>query len=171
MLKDKKVIGGIVIVVLLLLGGAFMLLGKRTSSNNVPTTPTMDVQVEKISPEELGLKMEVGSDTSCLVTRKNNQVKFTIDKASDIKNVIADLSYEADVPAAERLEGGNDRVVQSLEVEKSPSGGKIDSGFKLLGTCSKNVCRCDTGVSAVDIILKITKTDGKIFEAKDTLKF
>lgn len=170
MLKDKKVLIGIVIAVIIVLGAAYMLFGKKSNSSLEPTPEAQDQTVQSLSPEDIGLKMEAGSDASCLVTKKNNQVKFIVEKASDIKNVVGDISYEADVPASEKVEGGNDRVVQSLEVEKEAKNGKIDSGFKLMGTCSKNVCRCDTGVKSIDLILKITKTDGKIYEAKDTLK-
>lgn len=170
MLKDKRILVGFgVFIVLLVLGGGYYFLSQ--SSQKPVTKARSTYTIGKVSPQEIGLSIEMGSDASCLANKKNNQVKFTLDKGGEYKSVVGVFSYEADVSAQDRAEGAGDKITQSVEVDKDVNGDKVDSGFKLMGSCSKNVCRCDTGVSSVDLVLKLTKKDGSVYQSEKSLSF
>jgi hypothetical protein len=165
--------------VVLLLGGYFFLNAKSKAKPQVDQSANQQV-VQKLSPEDLGLSLTALAD--------NKAVKFTLTKIDGIKTIEYELTYEADSTAQEQSDGGDPRVQRGItgsvdfaSVGKNKSsagqadqevyvpGEKYQSAKLDLGSCSKNICRYDTGVKSVDLTLKIVKTDGKTYSAEEKL--
>lgn len=163
LLKQRKVQIAGVLVVLLLVGGYFLFFAKSKSASNV--TAQQDQVIQKLSNEELGLKLSISPN--------KEQVKFLISKATGIKSIEYQLTYEADSTADEIAQGGDARVQRGITGSSSVDSSKdsFDSGWLDLGSCSKNVCRYDKGVSSVNLTLKIVKNDGKTYQAESSLNF
>lgn len=163
MFKNRTVqIGlGVVLLVLIVVGGFFFVSNKNQSSTKQPTADTEQV-VQKLSPDDIGLTI-TPNDT-------NKSVKFVIAKPDGITSIEYQLTYDADSTAEEQSEGGEPRVQRGITGEaKITSGDTYTSPWLDLGSCSRNVCRYDTGVNSVDLTLKITKTDGKTYEVEKSL--
>lgn len=157
-MKDKKVIIIVgVIAFLLMIGGGLLVLSKNNTAEQANTAETaIDEDVyPTISPDELGLEME---------TVKNDKyIKFTINNTEGIENVEYEILYDA-------ISEGHE-VSQGLggDIKKSDiKGGKIVVEREL-GTCSTGgKCRFDEGVKEVKVVLKVTKSDGKTYQAEKT---
>ncbi len=163
MLKNKSVLiaVGVVVVVLLALG-AFYFVANRNAAE--PEEQSSETMVKTITPEEIGLSMSLTPD--------KKKVQFKIAKAQGIESIEYELVYEADSTAQEKSEGGEDRVQRGITGEADVESGasSYESEELDLGSCSRNVCRYDTGVTSVDITLKLTKNDGNIYNVEDTLQ-
>lgn len=159
-----------VIIILAVLAGLSLLLGGwlfmvNKSNSAVEDDGFIDEQVvEKMEASEIGLTMEANDS--------NKAVKFMIEKADGIKTIEYQVTYEADSTAAEQSEGGEARVQRGITGEAMIKGGEasFESDWLDLGSCSKNVCRYDTGVESVTLTLKIVKDDGKVYEVEQTLE-
>ncbi len=162
MFKDRRVqIGAAVVVILLLVTGFLLFAPKAEKQDDESLVETN--KVIKLSADELGLKLEAKSD--------GKAVKFIIEKAEGIESIEYSLSYEADSTASERSEGGLDRVQRGIIGEADVKGGaSFESEWLDLGSCSKNVCRYDSGVELVELDLKIEKADGKTYSAESNLE-
>jgi hypothetical protein len=162
-LKKKSVPIILGIVVLLVIGG----IGYFILSNNAKKTAQEDTfvdnSVQTLSPSAIGLKLEASPDSK--------KVRFTIASASDIKDIEYELTYDADSTAEERSEGSEARVKRGITGEESIKAGSstYQSSWLILGSQSANIVRYDTGVTSVGITLKITKTNGKIYQVQDSL--
>lgn len=161
--KKLALIGG-AIVLLLLLGGGYFVMNSGKSADQTPT-PALDTTIGTLSPEDIGLELVPSSD--------KKKIKIVVAKAEDIKELEYEVTYEADIPASEKLEGAEgertERGFGGEEVIKSGQT-KFESKFLDLGSCSKNVCRYDTGVEEINIIMKVTKRDGKIYQVEDSVQ-
>ncbi len=157
--RNNQIIAGVVIVLLLVSG--FLIFGGKSKSKAPETI--QDQSVQNISAEELGLTITAKPD--------NKAVKFAISKASSIKSIEYEVTYEADSTAAEQSEGGEPRVQRGITGDAKIDSGKgsYESDWLDLGSCSKNVCRYDSGVESVNLTLKIVKNDGKIYQAEKSL--
>lgn len=163
---DKKfLVIGVVIVVLLVAGGGFFIMSSGKKAAPQPTV-TQDQTVQDLSPKDIGLQL--------VMSYGNKRVKVVVGKASDIKNLEYDITYSADVPASELAPGE-----EAVKVERGfndqatikQGSAKYESKEFDLGSCSKSVCRYDTGVDSVSILMKVVKRDGKIYQVKDSIKF
>lgn len=153
MWKDKKILAIVVVIVLLLLSGAYFLIAGRNTSDETAADdePLVDQNVATLKPEEVGLTMEA--------LNNNKQVKFTIAKPDGITAVEYELTYTA----ADEQQRGVIGQIEDLQV-----GSQIESKPLDLGSCSSGVCKYDTGVKSVDLLLKVTKS-GKVYQVKDSL--
>lgn len=151
----------VVVVVILLLVSGFLLFGGKTKEK--PQETTQDQTVQKLSAEELGLTITAKPDRKA--------VKFAISKAKDIKSIEYEVTYEADSTAQEQSEGGEARVQRGITGDTKIKSGEssYESDWLDLGSCSKNICRYDSGVKSVSLTLKIVKNDGKTYQAEKTL--
>lgn len=116
--------------------------------------------VPTLSPDALGLVFEWNERPSAPA------VRFAIENASDIEHVEYEITYDAVV-------GGN-TVPQGLNGEvtsEDMSGDEIQIKYRELGTCSSGTCRYDQGVTGAKLILKVTKTDGKVYQTEKELTF
>lgn len=151
LLKNKKFVlaAGIVIILVIFLG-LFFLSGKSsTNQNNQDTTvlPTQ-IPVPTITADSLGLTLKAG------VPGKTVIVELT--SVAGISAIEYELSYTS--------KGGIPRgAIGQLDLTKKPVKKEIT-----LGTCS-DTCHYDEDVSNIKIVLRITKDDGKVYQAEQTL--
>jgi hypothetical protein len=163
MLKNKNIQIALGVVLLVIVGlGGFFLFANR--GGEAPVEEASETLVKTIKPEEIGLKMEATPD--------GKKVKFSIAKADGIESIEYELTYEADSTAQEQSEGGEPRVQRGITGEADIESGasSFESEELDLGSCSRNVCRYDTGVSSVDMTLKLTKSDGNIYNVESSLE-
>lgn len=163
--KNKGVVIGIIVVVIgaLLFGGYSFFANRAAQLANEEEEYIDEVVAEPLAPEEIGLTMEANDS--------NKAVRFVIEKADGIAAIEYQVYYEADSTAAERSEGGEDRVQRGITGEEMVTGGStFQSKWLDLGSCSRNVCRYDSGVESVTLTLKITKDDGKVYQVEQTLE-
>jgi hypothetical protein len=160
--KKVGIIIGVVVILLLLGGGGYMMMGKKAS----PVTPAGEgnQEVQTLKPEDIGLKVAM--------TVPNKKVKVIVGNVSDIKSLEYEVTYDADVPAAEKLEGGEDRVSRGFSDQAEIKSGQSSYESKEfdLGSCSKNVCRYDTGITEIKVLMKVTKRDGSLYQVEDSLQ-
>ena len=164
MFKDKKILAivGVVVAVALVGGGYFLFAGKPAPQAEEANEEEMMAQ--EISAEEIGLTMNASPD--------GKKVNFSVEKAEGITSMEYEVTYEADSTAQERSEGGEPRVQRGITGEATLKAGEssYESEWLDLGSCSRNVCKYDSGVSEVNMTLKIVKEDGKTYLATQTLQ-
>ena len=152
-MKKQKVIIFIIAIVLVVLGGGYYLL----STNEVTPKPVIaepqktEDTILTISPEELGLTLTAGVD--------KKRVIMEITNLKDLSSLDYELSYtsKGNIPRG---------AIGNIEVK---SKDKLVKKEIVLGTCS-DVCHYDLEVSDIKLILKVTKTDGKVYESQKTLE-
>lgn len=157
-MKNPYVIAFGVILIILIPLGIFFVFNRnpKTAPSSVFTPESGEEIQEKIlsvTPEELGLVFEARRDKKA--------VKFSMGKIDDIASVEYEISYlaEGDIPRG---------AIGQIEVK--PEDSTIETSYIDLGTCSSGKCKYDEGVSSVKLILKITKTDGKIYQSEKELE-
>lgn len=164
MFKKRSVQIVLVLVLLIIIGGAayFMFAG-NTSTTTTQNQTVNDTMVQPLSPSAIGLKLEATSD--------NKKVRFSIANASDIKAIEYELTYNANSTAQEKSEGADAQVQRGITGQANISAGSssYQSSWLILGSQSANVVRYDTGVKSVNITLKITKTNNKVYSVQDKL--
>ena len=159
--RNNQIIVGVVVVLLLVSG--YLVFGGKSKPKTEDTS--QDQTIQTLSPDVLGLTITASPD--------KKKVKFAVAHPDGIKSLEYSLTYEADSTAQEISEGGEKRVQrgitgeQKIESDKKP----YESDFLDLGSCSKNVCRYDTGVKSIDLTLKIVKTDGKTYQSEKKSDF
>lgn len=151
-MKNQKVIIGIVAILLVLVGVGYFILSPKKSSS-IPQAPEPQAAEETIltlSPEDIGLTLTAIDN--------NRKVLMEITKTSGLSSLEYELSYtsKGDIPRG---------VLGTIDVKSNkPIKHEI-----VLGTCS-DVCHYDQDVSSIKLILKVTKTDGKVYHAEKTLE-
>lgn len=143
---NKKLLLIGAVIVGLLIGGIFLLNNK--SEDETPITAIEEESIPTISAEEIGLTLKPGKDSQ--------RVIMGVTKTQGIELLDYELSYTAkgDLPRG---------ALGRVEV----TSGKSVSKELYLGTCS-DVCHPDTGVKDIKIVVKVTKTDGKVYQAEAT---
>lgn len=154
-MKNKTVIVGLVIAVLILLGGGYyFVLGKKsTTPAPVSQQQSPEEVVLTLKPGEIGLKLSARSD--------NKAVKFTISNPTGISSIEYEVTYTAkgDIPRG---------AIGHLDVKDDTK--TVSSNYIDLGTCSANKCKYDEVTSPIKVLLKLTKTDGKVYQVESTLE-
>ena len=145
-MKNKNLIIVVVIVLILLVGGGIFLATKKSPKLAVPTQQSEEILT--LSPSDIGLSLTMGND--------GKRVVMEIVKTEGLTSIEYQLSYtsKGDIPRG---------VIGTAEVK----GNNIKKEI-ILGTCS-DVCHYDQDVSDIKLILKITKTDGKIYQVEKSL--
>jgi hypothetical protein len=156
-LKDKRILiaaGVAVLALVLIIIGVFMMMRGSNSSGNSQQSNAEPTQapVLALKPDDIGLT---------LVEAANMQTAtMTITKTSDITSVDYQLSYNAEV-AGQSIPRG---TIGHADV-KTP--GQTVTQKMVFGTCS-DVCHYDTGITQIQLIVKVTKTDGKVYQVELT---
>jgi hypothetical protein len=156
-LKDKRIliiIGVAVLALILIVVGVVMLTRGSSSAQNAGQSaaqPT-EVPVLALQPSDIGLTLVEAADMQTAT--------MTITKTSDIASVDYQLSYNAMVSGQSIPRG----TIGHVDV-KTP--GQTITQKMVFGTCS-DVCHYDTGITQVQLIVKVTKTDGKIYQVQLT---
>jgi len=145
-MKNKNLIIVVVIVLILLVGGGIFLATKKSPKLAVPTQQSEEILT--LSPSDIGLSLTMGND--------GKRVVMEIVKTEGLTSIEYQLSYtsKGDIPRG---------VIGTAEVK----GNNIKKEI-ILGTCS-DVCHYDQDVSNIKVILKVTKTDGKIYKVEKSL--
>lgn len=122
---------------------------------------SLDEEVITLKPEDVGLKL--------VASANKRQVKFSLEKASDIKSIEYELSYEADSTGGSD-EGDGGRITRGVAGEDTLDGDSTyESKYLDLGSCSSGTCRYDKGVTKVHLLLKLTKSDNKVYQVEQDL--
>lgn len=155
-LFKNKIFLAVLVVVIILLGTSFFLL--RSGTN--PGAGNEDVElsdIKQVSPEDIGLT---------LTPKQNGEViTMQISNIEGISSIEYDLTYDAEV------EDSGDTIVIARGVTGGPievNGEEVDVDIDL-GTCSRNVCKYDTVVSDVTVILRINYENGEIGGVETTV--
>ncbi len=157
--RNGKIAAGVVAVLVVVSG--YLLFAPKPQAEEEPVV--QDQSVQSISAEDLGLTLTTKPD--------GKAVMFEITKLDGIKSLEYELVYEADSTAAEIAEGGEPRVQRGITGDADTSGkSTFESEWLDLGSCSRNVCRYDSGVESVSLTLKLNKADGKILQSEKTLE-
>lgn len=161
--RNTQILLGVIIIIIIGGGGYFLSASKNNQTEQQQTV--VDNSVHTLSPSDIGLKLEASSD--------NHKVRFSIADASDIQSIEYELTYNANSTAQEQSEGAEAQVQRGITGTANIKSGSssYQSSWLILGSQSANVVRYDTGVTGVGITLKITKTNGKIYQAQDKLSF
>lgn len=154
LLKNRKVVVAAGIVVLVLVVGLILvvMMGKSNQASNQQAVNAQPTQapVLTLQPSDIGLAF--APDASM------QNGTMTITKTGDIASVDYQLNYTAIVSGAPVARG----TIGHVDV-KSP--GQYITQAMVFGTCS-DVCHYDTGISGITLIVKVTKTDGKIYQVE-----
>lgn len=156
-LKDKRVlviIGVAVLALVLIIIGVFLMMRNSNSSQNTqPVAGPVEAPVLTLQPTDIGLTLTATSNMQ--------RATMKISKTSDIASVDYQLSYNAEVSGQSIPRG----TIGHVDV-KTP--GQAISQDMVFGTCS-DVCHYDTGITQIKLIVKVTKTDGKIYQVEQAL--
>jgi len=159
----------IVVLVLLIIGGGVGFLAmKNNASPTADQTAYSGDQEQTIGtmqPSDIGLQMVLRDD--------DKAIKFIANKLDGIKTLEWNFTYQADIPVEDQsADNAGNKVTQEFGSDNPVNvQGKssYDSVFRELGTCSSGHCRYDTGITSVDLIMKVTKTDGSVYQIKDSI--
>ena len=161
-MKNKQALIGVGVALLVLVIGGYFVFSPKKASAPQDTGPkvTEEKSILTLSPEEIGLELS---------TINNNQkVVFKIDKPEDIKTIEYELTWGAKVE--DKSSGSILDVVHGdqsngpIEINGKPYKAEI-----VMGSCS-DVCHYDKGINDIKIILKVAKTDGKLYQSKKSLE-
>jgi len=152
LLKNPKVMIAVGIVVLVLVVGLVLvvIMGKSNSANQTANAQPTQVPVLTLKPSDIGLAFAPDANLQ--------RGTMTITKTSDIASVDYQLTYTAVVSGQPVARG----TIGHVDV-KTP--GKEISQAMVFGTCS-DVCHYDTGITDVTLIVKVTKTNGSIYQVE-----
>ncbi len=150
MKKDKKILIAIIAVLVVVIAVVLFFVFGRGSSSKTTQIPEEEaiLVIPTIEPEEIGFDLSSGKEGKTVI--------LEVAKTSGLEVVEYTLSY-LDKDGIERGAYGQ------LDLDETPAIKEIT-----LGTCS-DVCHYDEGVESVSIVLKITKTDGKVYQLEKSL--
>lgn len=156
LMKQKNLIIILVAVVAAIIVGAggYYFLSKNGSKPTTEQTQQQgEQQVLTLQPSDIGLTL-TAIDSGKFA---GNGVNMKITNISDIASIDYELDYTA--------KGGIPRgAIGHVDIKATDT--EIDQQLPF-GTCS-DVCHFDTDVTDVKITLKVTKTNGKIYQVTDT---
>ncbi len=149
--KNLSIATAVVIFVIVLVGVFFFTRSLNNSANQQANeAPTATEQpVLKIAPEDLGITLSA--------SQGNKTVILNVANTDEITSLDYELSYNATVNGAQVARG----AIGRMDIKKKGTPVKQEI---TLGTCS-DTCHYDVGVTDVKLTLKITKTDGKTYQA------
>lgn len=144
----KNVTIGIVLAVLLVLTGFFVFRTMNKSQTPAPVETEENTSLfEDDVPENTSVGVTVERSTS-----DDNTVVIIV---SGLDNKYSGLEYEVTYESEGIMKGVNSGS-KPLEI----AGQSEFTRDVYLGTCSRNVCKPDTGVSALSVVLQFTDNDG-----------
>lgn len=150
---NKKLLPVFVVLVLVLLGvgGYFVLFSKKSEPAPQEQT-TEESSVKQLTPEDLGLTL--------IPINKNQDIEMEMTKLDGVASIDYEVSYDA-LENGETVPRG---VIGSAEIE----GDTLTREIKL-GTCSRNICKYDKGVTEVKFLIRVNYSDGSVGEVEDSV--
>jgi len=162
--KNLIIIGAVIVVLLILSGSYFIFLGKKSStSNQAPASQSQSEQAQSSEEDQSQSPVPTITDSQLglsLTAEDNDQkVLIQINNTNDIQSIDYQLSYTStgNIPRG---------ILGSFNINQ----GQPASQEIVLGTCS-DVCHYDTGVTSVQLTLKVVKTDNNTYQLVKTLNF
>jgi len=158
MFKNKIIVIGSVLIIILVLGsGAFLILGQKnknssSSSSNLPNQNQQSAGVPTLVPSDIGM--------SLASSRGGKSVTMTMNKLDGITALDYEVTYTANNKGNDIPRG----VIGHIDVKP----GSIINQEVVLGTCS-DVCHYDNVVTPVKFAVKVTKSDGSIYEVDSSI--
>jgi len=155
LLRNRKVVISAGIVAVILIFGiifVFTRSSSQTQNQGANAEPTQ-IPVLTLQPADIGLTLTAASNMQ--------RATMKITKTSDITSVDYQLTYNALVSGQQTSRG----TIGHVDV-KNP--GQTISQEMVFGTCS-DVCHYDSGITDIKLIVKVTKTDGKIYQIEQAL--
>ena len=161
--KILYIVVGVVAIIILASTAFFIFLNKPKAKPAATNYSPADSNVQTLAADDIGLDLKASADSK--------KVQITISKLSGIKAVSYELTYEADSTAEEISQGGEARIQRGITGDAKFNAGdtSYNSPWLDLGSCSKNICRYDQGVTSVDLILKITKDNNQVYSTEKKL--
>ena len=154
LLKNKLFLVGagvVLIIVVAIIGfAAFSNSSSKNADNGVSALPTQ-IPVPTITAGSLGLTLKTGTPGKTVIAAVSN--------IEGISSIEYDLSYTAKVNGEDVPRG----IIGEFDLTKTPVSKEIT-----LGTCS-DVCHYDSDVRNLKLDLKVTKTDGNVYQSTTTL--
>ena len=153
----KRTIIIAVAVVILVASLAFFFLVKTSETPESQTPePTEsvegEIEVKELNASDIGLTVTPRSDAKAIIMK--------VTKLSGISSIEYEATYDAEVrEGKEVLKVG--RGVGPSTIEIKPNEMKITREI-LLGSCSKNVCKYDLGVTEVEFVVKVNYENGEV---------
>jgi hypothetical protein len=152
--RNAVIIAAVVIGLLVLVVGFVLFLEKSSNqAQNSQTALPTQVPIPTLSPDSIGLTLVESADM--------HKATMKIVNTSDIASVDYQLSYNAQVSGQQVPRG----TIGHVDVKTK---GQVISQDMIFGTCS-DVCHYDTGITDVKLIIKVTKTDGKVYQVVKSL--
>ena len=144
--KTGLIIAGVIIILLLLTG--FVVYKTVFSGTPTPTQTTEDIIPAELPAADASIQVNLAESTSAA-----NTVVITVKGLGSKMSTIAyELTYESH------------GLIKGVNSGSKPADVAGKDSFErdiYLGTCSRNVCKPDTGVSKVTLNLVFTDTSGK----------
>ncbi len=138
-----------VLAIILGLGTVAAVLAVRKLTSGPAISSTDQTQAtESFVPIDPNIKV-----TASLSTIKDNTVVIT---ATGLGGKVASVAYELTYDSQGLIKGVNSGS-KPIDV----TGQNVFSREVYLGTCSRNVCKPDTGVAKVTVVLEFTNANGK----------
>lgn len=158
MQNRNTILAAVGVIALIFTGIGLYVFNSSKAQTAAPQTPSeYEEEILTATPEEIGLEFMAKSD--------KKYVKFAINNPKDIEYVAYDIIYDA-ISNGNVVSQGLTGEVKEDEISKD----KIEINYRELGTCSTGgKCRFDEGVKKVTLVLKITKTDGKIYQVEKSI--
>lgn len=152
--KKMLIIAGVIVFVLLIGVGAFFVLGQKHQPVQAPTIDdAQQANLPTLKPSDIGMSLEP--------SRGGKSVTMTVTKLDGITSMDYEVVYTADNSGSEVPRGIIGHIdIMSSDTQKSQE--------VVLGTCS-DVCHYDKVVSAIKFSVKITKSDGKVYQVDDSI--
>jgi len=161
-MNKKLIIGGVILLVVVLLGGFFFLSNRNNQADEVEEVAEFEEEYPELDPSEIGLEIIPSSD--------NRRIKLVLNNASDVESIEFDIIYEADSNVGVE-DGGTGRKEEVFFDELEVNGqSPFETKFYDLATCSSGRCVYHTGVELIQVIMKVTKTDGSNYQVSDSLE-
>jgi hypothetical protein len=144
----KNKMGILIAILLLLLGGAGFVVYKVLAPSKAAPTPEEEEILEVLPPVDASVVVEVGESKT-----KDNTVLM---KVTGLGGKMVSVAYE--------LTYDSQGLIKGVNSGSKPIDTAGQDGFEreiYLGTCSRNVCKPDVGVTKVSVVLEFTDTEGK----------
>lgn len=148
------IIAGAVVLILLVAGGVVFFLSQKQTPTPTPEDQTTQETLPTLAPSAIGM--------SLAMAQGGKSVTMTVNKLDGITSMDYEVTYTA-------KSSGNDvprGIIGHIDIKP---GDTEKTQNVTLGTCS-DVCHYDTVVSPVKFSVKVTKTDGKVYEVDDSIK-
>ena len=161
-MSHKNIILIIVAIAILVFGGGgiFLYAHNTISSQNTNISPTPpEQQVLTLTPDDIGLTLR--STTYTKGASSGPAMHMEITKVSDITSVDCEIHYSHATDDGGRIQEG---ILCNLDVKP---GQPISQDFPF-ATCS-DVCHFQKDIQDIQAIIKVTKTDGKVYQVTDSM--